>query len=221
MAKGNSKKRTTRSKSKSKFKLELGFTKTLSLGAFIILAMVWSFILGVFIGRGYNPEDVIPEIARVMPDSSQRSVERILTPEELEFLEQLRAGDAPQAAPIIDRTPARTPDRTTPETPVQPAPEPRPEPRPAPAAEPQPAVETFIYTYQVGSFQTIERASELQQSLMRDGFTASITDAFVGNEPWYRVLVEFETSSANADQMVERIQSHGISNPLLRGKRPS
>ncbi|MFP4110013.1 MAG: SPOR domain-containing protein [Desulfonatronovibrio sp.] len=207
MATKNKKKSTQ--KSTGKFKIELGFTKTLSLGAFVVLAMVWAFILGVFVGRGYNPEDVVPEISRVMPDAGQSiSVPKVLRPEELEFFDRLKSSPEQPQAGSQKQTLARTklqPDiETPPKKPLDPA-----------------EVETFVYSYQVGSFQTIEKATKTQEQLARDGFSASIAQAFVNNEPWYRVIVEFESTDQNSEKMIQKLEDHGISQPLLRGRRPS
>ncbi len=193
-----------------KFKIELGFTKALSLGAFVVLAMVWAFILGVFVGRGYNPEDVIPEISRVMPDAGHKiSVPKVLRPEELEFFDRLKSSpELPQASSPEKKSTAATksqPDiETLPKQPVAPA-----------------EVETFIYSYQVGSFQTIKKATRTQETLMQDGFSASIAQAFVNNEPWYRVIVEFESSEQNSEKMIQKLENLGITRPLFRGRRPS
>ncbi|RQD58450.1 MAG: SPOR domain-containing protein [Desulfonatronovibrio sp. MSAO_Bac4] len=205
-------KKTTASKPKGKFKIELGFTKALSVGAIVILAMIWSFILGVFIGRGYNPEDVIPDISRIMPEISQdRPVSRVLKPEELEFMDRLRSGSTAKPAPSGQQVAVKS----TPDPVIQAPPAATPPPTPAPA------LEKFTYTYQVGSFQTIQRAGELQEQLMNDGFRASITDAFIGAEPWYRVIVEFQSSEQESKSMIRKLEKHGIHEPLLRSKRPS
>lgn len=203
------KKKSSR-KPAGKFKIELGFTKALSLGAFVVLAMVWAFILGVFVGRGYNPEDVIPEISRVMPDAGQSiSVPKVLRPEELEFFDQLKSSpEQPKTSSPKKQTLARTKPQPDTETlPRQPA---------APAQ-----VETFVYSYQVGSFQTIKKATRTQEKLAHDGFSASIAQAFVNNEPWYRVIVEFESSEQNSEKMIQKLENHGITQPLFRGRRPS
>lgn len=212
MAVKNRKKTTTGKNTKGKFKIELNFTRALSIGALVILSMIWSFILGVFIGRGYNPEDVIPDISRIMPETSQeRSVPRVLKPEELEFMDRLRSGSTAQPNPSKQQVAVKS----TPEPVVQTP------PAATPPSAPVPAAETFTYTYQVGSFQTIQRAGELQEKLMNDGFRASITDAFVGAEPWYRVIVEFQSSEPESRSMIRKLEKHGINKPLLRSKRPS
>lgn len=212
MAAKNQKK--TAGKSKNKFKFELNFYRTLSLGAFVVLAMVWSFILGVFVGRGYNPEDVIPDIARILPDSDRESsAPRILRPEELEFFDRLRS------APPALRTPPPVQEKTTASSQPQPTVQTRPDPPAAPAGVPE--VETYIYSYQVGSFQKMQSAVELRKQLMNEGFSASIADAFVNNEPWFRVIVEFQSSEQNSRRMMEKLEAHGITQPVFRGRRPS
>ena len=62
--------------------------------------MVWAFILGVYIGRGHQPEEVVPEISRIMPETRVRSnrtgsspgtiKQDILKPEQLEFYDKLK-----------------------------------------------------------------------------------------------------------------------------------
>ena len=212
MAAKNHKKKT--GKSGGKFKLELGLSKTLSLGAFVVLAMIWSFILGIFVGRGYNPEDMLPDIARIIPDSGQEiKAPGVLRPEDLDFFDRLRSGpESPSPSPRVRETPAAPAE---PEAPVTV----RPDPPAAPA--PVPEAETFIYSYQVGSFQTMDRAVDFQQKLGNIGFSASIADAFVNNEPWYRVIVEFESSEQGSARYMDKLESQGIKQPVLRSKRPS
>jgi hypothetical protein len=201
-------------KSTGKFKLELSLSKTLSLGAFVVLAMIWSFILGIFVGRGYNPEDVIPDLARIIPDSGQEiKAPGVLRPEDLDFFDRLRSGPDPQrpSPPVRERQTA----------PAKPETQVRIEPNPPAAPAPVPEAETFIYSYQVGSFQTMDRAVDFQKKLGNAGFSASIADAFVNNEPWYRVIVEFESSEQGSASYMDRLESHGIKQPVLRSKRPS
>jgi hypothetical protein len=204
----------TGKKPTGKFRIELSFYKALSLGAFVVLAMIWSFILGVFVGRGYNPEDVIPDIARIIPDSGQEmKAPGVLRLEDLDFFDRLRSTPAVQrpSAPVREKQAALT----------QPEPAIRVQPDPPSASAPVPAAETFIYSYQVGSFQTMDRAIDFQKRLGSEGFSASIADAFINNEPWYRVIVEFESSEQGSARFMDKLESHGIKQPLLRGKRPS
>ncbi len=201
--------RNTKNKKKQESRLSLQLTpgRTLTLGGFALLAIVWAFILGVFVGRGYNPEDVMPDISRIMPQEEKKQEEaRILRPEELEFHERLRS------EPARDPSPQEQPLET-----AALPPEPEPEPEPETEAE----AESFVYTFQVGSFQSMERAGGLQQRLYQEGFSASINRTFSGEEPWYRVIIEVETTPSNIDSFKQKLGEQGIDQPLLRNKRPS
>lgn len=197
--------------------LQLTPGKTLTLCGFALLAIVWAFILGVFVGRGYNPEDVVPDISRLMPQEEKHEEKpRILRPEELEFYDQLRSDPSGESSP--QEQPAAPTAQPSQEQPLETAalpPEPDLEP------EPEDNAESFIYTFQVGSFQSMERAGGLQQRLYREGFEASINRAFYENEPWYRVIIEVETTPSKIDNFKQRLGEQGIDQPLLRNKRPS
>ena len=67
----------------------------------------------------------------------------------------------------------------------------------------------------------MERAGGLQQRLYQEGFKASINRAFAGDEPWYRVIIEVETTPSNIDSFKQKLGEQGIDQPLLRNKRPS
>ncbi len=205
--------RNTKNKKKQEPRLSLQLTpgRTLTLGGFALLAIVWAFILGVFVGRGYNPEDVMPDISRIMPQEEKKQEEaRILRPEELEFHERLRSeparGPAPQEQPAA---PAADPPR---EQAMETA---------ALPPDPEPEAESFVYTFQGGSFQSMERAGGLQQRLYQEGFEASINRAFSGEKPWYRVIIEVETTPSKIDSFKQKLGEQGIDQPLLRNKRPS
>ena len=213
--------RNTKNKKKQQSRLSLQLTpgRTLTLGGFALLAIVWAFILGVFVGRGYNPEDVMPDISRIMPQEEKKQEEaRILRPEELEFHERLRSEPARDPSP--QEQPAAPVTESPQEQPLETAalpPEPEPVPDPGTEAE----AESFVYTFQVGSFQSMERAGGLQQRLYQEGFSASINRTFSGEEPWYRVIIEVETTPSNIDSFKQKLGEQGIDQPLLRNKRPS
>ncbi len=195
--------------------MELNLSRALSLCAFAVLAMVWSFILGVFVGRGYNPEDMLPDMVKVLPDSiKEMPAQKILRPEELDFFYNLRSTPAEKSIQPGARSQSAALSRPEPPVPVQ-------DDSPVSSPEPAAAVATYIYSYQVGSFQTMNRAIELQQQLMSQGITASISDAFVNDNPWYRVIVEFESTDQGRSRVMQKLRSQGITEPVFRGRRPS
>ncbi len=205
--------RNHKNKKKQGARLSLQLTpgKTLTLGGFALLAIVWAFILGVFVGRGYNPENVMPDISRIMPQEEEKLEEsRILRPEELDFYDRLRSDPAREPSP-----------QEQPAAPTAEPPQDQPLETAALPPEPEPEAESFVYTFQVGSFQSMERAGGLQQRLYQEGFSASINRAFSGEEPWYRVIIEVETTPSKIDNFKQKLGEQGIDQPLLRNKRPS
>lgn len=45
------------------------------------IVLVWVFILGVILGKGYAPEAHIPELERLMPKNEQADTPRVITPD--------------------------------------------------------------------------------------------------------------------------------------------
>ncbi len=109
------------------------------LGGALALGLVWVFILGVLVGRGYKPEDSVPELARIMPgqaanampNAGQLTEQGLIKPEDLQFYDKLKVADdsrtAKQAA-----APAHAPEKQK----SSPKPAPKPE-QSANAKEPE------------------------------------------------------------------------------------
>jgi DedD protein len=144
---------------RKKFLYEFSLSGLASLFVFTVLIMVWMFILGVLVGRGYRPETVIPQLAKVLPqeqaphagagsaapqqDGQAPQEQPTLKAEELGFYEDLKGSRKPRAA-----SPKPAPAKPSPQ-PAQPQPSPpqaqaavqqatatptnKPEPAPAPA----------------------------------------------------------------------------------------
>lgn len=95
-----------------RYRLELSLTGMLGLGTVFLLGLVWVFIFGVLVGRGYQPEKAVPELAKIMPDApaKKKADAEVIQPEQLTFLNKLReepprrtaagaSGQAERAAP--------------------------------------------------------------------------------------------------------------------------
>lgn len=170
---------TTKKKDKDRLSFQFGLSGFLSLAVLVVIGMAWSFILGVIVGRGYQPEKMAMEMAqKVLPEDFPLLTEKneeILKGEELEFFEKLKQGPssvppapAPQAkaAPPVPKPPA-------PETP-KPADAQAPKPPQSPieaalqsaavAAGQAPSVaretkgEVFVFNYQVAALASMEQA---------------------------------------------------------------
>ena len=95
------KKRDSRKHAK-KYTFELSRTGLIGMGAALLLGLVWVFIFGVLIGRGYSPEKDLPKLASIMPSPPEEQGPapnpEVLKAEELQFMDNLR--DTPPAGPV-------------------------------------------------------------------------------------------------------------------------
>lgn len=217
MAQSSSK---TSSGSRKRWKFEFGPAGMAGLCSVVALIMAWAFILGILVGRGYKPESVITELGHKMPvlgkGPAAPSPSGPLLPEELRFFETLQERAAPAMPAAPPRKEAAPPTQPAPPK-AQPAPEPTPPP-PLPAETP-PAEPHFEFVYQVASFQTDAQARALQQRLTDVGGTTSVEVSVQDGRPWYRVLVTLRGSAADAEQLKNRLQAHGLTAPFLRAKK--
>lgn len=205
------KKTANKKTKKSGFKLELGVKGGFYLLLFVFLAMIWSFILGVFIGRGYNPEDYVPELARVMPGEEQKGRESskpsdTLKAVDLDFLQRLTGPESEEKKRKAKKTRAK-PAVKTKETLSEP--------------KRESTGEKYEFLYQVAAFRDMEKAEVLHSRLMQSGITASITKVFKGSQHWYRVLVGFRGTESQAQTVKNKLDELGINEPLLKSKKPS
>lgn len=208
----------TSSGSHKRWKFEFGPAGMAGLCSVMALIMAWAFILGILVGRGYKPESVITELGNRMPSLSKGptapSPSGPLLPEELRFFETLQERTAPAM-------PAAPPRKEAAQS-IQPAPPktlPAPEPTVPRQAETTPAEPRFEFVYQVAAFQTDAQARALQQRLTDVGDTTSVEVSVQDGRPWYRVLVTVRGSAADAEQLKNRLQAHGLTAPFLRAKK--
>lgn len=96
-----------------KFSFEMTMSGIVSLAVVAILGLCWVFILGILVGRGYKPENAVPELAQIMPTTEtpagpEKAQEppTVLRPEELQFMDDLRAKGKEGVYPpvVVDST---------------------------------------------------------------------------------------------------------------------
>jgi cell division septation protein DedD len=90
-----------------KFTFEFTGPGLISVAVVAILGIVWVFILGVLVGRGYKPENAVPQVAQIMPTSPNQTQQdnkeppTVLKPEELQFQDTLQ-GKKPHETVTVD-----------------------------------------------------------------------------------------------------------------------
>ncbi|MBI9112982.1 SPOR domain-containing protein [Maridesulfovibrio ferrireducens] len=204
-----------------------------------VAALCAFFVLGILLGRGYQPEKDVPELAMMMPTQSVNSSGEvkggILKPEELQYMDQLKikpeTSAKPDQKPAIKVIVAKSETKTTLVTPVvkteitvtAPA-----EPKQT-VSVPEPPVEmdnpeavaapVFNYLYQVASFGSESKAQEFRDKLLTDGLDSSIETGKSGTKTWHRVLVRHIGSSESTQSMKNVLAKYGIKKPMLKSKK--
>jgi len=91
-----------------KFSFEFTGPGLVSVVVVAVLGFVWVFILGVLVGRGYKPENAVPQVAQIMPSAPPAAQQQenkepptVLKPEELQFQDTLQ-GRKPQETVTVD-----------------------------------------------------------------------------------------------------------------------
>lgn len=200
-----------------------------SLGLFSLMVLVWIFIFGVLVGRGYRPEVLIPQLSRVLPEaktqgepptpppSDETRPSDVLTAEELDFHETLQSTPPAPSPGRTESSPSTTAQKSPRSTVTTPAETPRV------PAETQTSSESagprFRFVYQVGSFKSPAQARVNQDLLRSRGLDASISQATVQGASWHRIEVAFSGTESEARAFRERLRSLGISEAFLRSKK--
>ncbi|WP_051694489.1 SPOR domain-containing protein [Desulfohalovibrio reitneri] len=222
------------------FTIRLTTGKAVGLGFLALLVLGWAFFLGIVLGRGYQPEKAVPEIARIMPEPSAEKAkapeqpERVLKPEELDYMDSLRK------EPVENETGGAEEVQTA-ETRPEPAPKPEPEPGPTPGPEPEkrrtevapqdpaakaettaaePEGQRFDYIYQVASFQKDASAVALIKRIEGVGLKAGLRTAQVKGSTWQRVMVYFRGTPDETEAMKSKLATLGIDRVILKSKKP-
>lgn len=233
---------TTQKKDKDKLSFHLGLSGFLSLAVLVVIGMAWSFILGVIVGRGYQPEKMAMEMAqKVLPEDIPLLTEKneeVLKGEELEFFEKLKQGPSsvpPAPAPAVKAAPPQPkPQVANAQKPGE-AQSPKPEQSPIEAALQSAAVaagqsppaeaketkgEVFVFNYQVAALASMDQAQTFLKKLDPGKFKTSVVTATHEGKTWYRVYVHHQGTVDSALALKEQLKSNGIGGILLRSRTP-
>jgi hypothetical protein len=200
---------------KRKFTLSFTPAQGISTLAGIGILIAWAFVLGVLLGRGYAPENHIPELARLMPkaeDSPPPAIiapdvpaqtapeERnaILQPDDMGYRQALKGGPPRTAAPPQAPQPAEPP------------------------AEPPKNLPTFDYVYQVAAYKAAAPCDALVDKLRKTGLNASVEKSTsASGTKWYKTLINFRGTPDDIDLLREKLGAFQLNTLILRSKTPT
>jgi cell division septation protein DedD len=214
------------------FRLELGRTAAVAWSIGLLLALLWMFLLGLFVGKGLSPANInLAEIKKRMvaegiwPGSGKRAAEPEKPPaaiaggenipiKDLEFYEALAKKKQVRLTPPAREKVPEQKTVTTPQAPPSTANTVVPPPAPAPTAteaeKPSSGPETPTpgrYAVQVASFREEEAARKFALSLkeLKPQVTVHSVD-LPGKGRWYRVQSGSLLSRQEADALAARLQ---------------
>lgn len=228
--------RTTKKENK-KFVFQLGLSGFLSLAVLIVIGMAWSFILGVVVGRGYQPEKMALEAAQqILPEDFPLLTEKneeVLKAEELEFFDKLKqtpaqAEAAETKAAQAKSAPAKTQTAATEKKPDTAKPTVA-KPTDKAAEKPTPAVpadlaadkeEVFVFNYQIAALASMDQAQTFLKQIAPGGFKTSVVTATHEGKTWYRIYVHHQGTVDSAKTLKDKLKASGINSILLRSRTP-
>jgi hypothetical protein len=195
-----------------RFTLTFGWSGLVSTLVLLGIALVWAFIFGVIIGRGYYPETLFPALTRVVP---QQEGERTSGPEaqggeplhaeELGFINSLsreeqqeRASGSQGSHPEVERERGNAGGHR--------------------AGQQDRSGERFEYRYQVAALQSRDKAGKVVRELKRKGMRVDLREVEKDGVTWYRIHVRFTGGPEEAEDFKQRLEGYGLGNPFLREK---
>ncbi len=238
---GGSKKKT--------YSFELSLPVLIGASALLVVGVIWIFIFGVLVGRGYQPELSLPELARFMPDApaNATSMQRpeLLKAEELQFHDALKEKSirTPVPVPAIKEGKKPSPPSHRKKTIAKTAPSPtkssiakqsatkrtiakqsavkRSQVTQQVSTPKKPSDEQrFNYVYQTASFREKQAAEGFKQKIISLGLTPEIEKILHKGVAWYRVNVRFKGTPMETRGLKAKLSTIGVKKPLIRSKKP-
>ena len=205
-----SKYKNTKKKSKSGVQIIIGL-KGIALGSiFVLCAIIWSFILGVIIGRGYGPIDLISPIEKKINLSSNSTLkkqnnktnEKVLNSTELTFYQKIKQDTAEK---LLNLQPYSKKKRKTSTTKV--------------AKKTKTKSSLYEYIIQISSFSSKKDALSQLKLLQKKHLTAKIETSKRGSKTWYRVFIILRGSLKSIGKELSALKKLGFKDYIIKEKR--
>ncbi len=215
----------TKKKSKSKIaenkgKKSITFTLSglFSLALLGLIIVVWAFILGIILGRGYRPEILIPQLAQIMPSHEKKDVQEkdsrkkrvVLNPEELGFFEELKKDRVNLSSSTESKRNVQKDLNAEQRSDTS---------RNSEQKSINQPDKLFAYTYQVAAFQDKNRAQKLQAKLQTVGVQSYLKKVSKSTADWYRIYISFKGTTEDIRELKKSLNKLGIKKVIIRSKK--
>lgn len=228
-----------------RFTFSLSLSAIIGISTVLVISIVWAFVFGLIVGRGYQPEEVVPELKHIMPENKPvaevaplRNTSDARKGNTLTSNADNAAKAGTQGSGESDNEEILKPEeldffeqlKKKPEAPAprvveKPAPKPaaKPEPRKPQAPKPVPKEEhtdetVFDYTYQLAAFRDNSSAKQFAGRVNDLGYRTVIRSGMASGVRWYRVFVLFRGTPEQTRGMKADMLTLGVKKPLLKGK---
>lgn len=197
-----------------KFSFEFTFTGLFALSSLFLVVLVWVFVLGILVGRGYHPERFVPQLDKVLPEKGQPQAENeVLRSEELGFFKALRR-DSDSEKPQDDEKSSPPAEEAS----VPPAEAVAEEEQSSPPPSAQ-GDQRYALVYQVAAFQAEDKAVSVQKKLRNAQMDSFLAEVQREGTTWHRVLVPFTGTRQQAQDFQTRLAEAGVNNPFVYKKK--
>jgi cell division septation protein DedD len=207
----------------------------------LFTGIIWIFILGVIVGRGYNTQEKIGALSAIIPEppvaentdanvpglsgisgtsvteagkSDEAALDTLFQDDSLLKKENLRFKDELKT-PYVQTVPplAAVAQTVRPETTAS-----------ANTANARPAADAdtgqvYEYLFQVSSFNQINQAEAFTQKLKDSGFSSKVETYKTAQKIWYRVMVTFTGRAAELDAFKNKLKPFNINDPVLHKRK--
>lgn len=202
------------------YTITLTVPRAIVCGAVSLILISWFFFLGLVVGRGYEPENIIPQLAQVMPqpgeivaDGPSLTPPSSTQPQPAESNGRSIVAEADRAYRANIRQESASTNTATPPSLKPPAAGQGANQAGQPANtsnqtagqttgaknQSQGGGETYKFVYQLASFKEEKAAQDLKNKLVAAGFTTRISTSKGAQSTWYRLIVDFTGTQNQAD----------------------
>jgi len=185
---------------KSRLQIVIGAKGIFLLITICLIAIVWAFIVGVIVGRGYGPIDLLSFSVKKTAKQEKKKIKsnhenKVLDPSELTFYEKVRQNSLEK---LLKTNKDYLKNKSS-------------------SIKQQ--GQKYQYTFQVASFRSKEDALALSKEIKKKGLVSWIEEVLIEKRPWYRVYVQVKGRSIKIKNDIQKLKNMGLTDFIILKKK--